>query len=473
MTITKTSIEKFDRNVNFSMWRLKMEAILIQDGCELALQGVEEKPSEMTLQEFAELDKRARSGIILNLAYEVLAEVAAETTAKGMWDSLKAIYMKKTMENRLYLKQKLYSLRMTEGTSIISHLDRFDSVIIDLENVDVKVSEEDQAILLLCSLPPSLKHFRDTMIYGKDTISYSSVKSALKSKEQIDRDITGESSSGQAEGLFVRGRPESKDFENRSKGKSKSKHANKKCNYCKKKGHIKADCFKLKNKEKNNINQNNNTGEASVAADESDGTVFIASANVVRSSDEWILDSGCSYHICPNRDCFSTYESYDGGYVLMGNNSPCKVVGKGAVQIKMFDGIIRTLTNVRHVPDLKRNLVSLGTLDAQGCRFSAEGGVLKITKGALIVMKACRSGNLYVLQGSTVTGKGGSEQSDVELEIDTSDSSQNSSTRGMDQENEIDPDLFEDERVEQEYSIARDRPRRDIRLPQRHNSFVF
>ncbi|KAG6388780.1 hypothetical protein SASPL_150216 [Salvia splendens] len=354
MTITKTSIEKFDRNVNFSMWRLKMEAILIQDGCELALQGVEEKPSEMTLQEFAELDKPARSGIILNLAYEVLAEVAAETTAKGMWDSLKAIYMKKTMENGLYLKQKLYSLRMTEGTSIISHLDRFDSVIIDLENVDVKVSEEDQAILLLCSLPPSLKHFRDTMIYGKDTISYSSVKSALKSKEQIDRDITGESSSGQAEGLFVRGRPESKDFENRSKGKSKSKHANKKCNNCKKKGHIKADCFKLKNKEKNNINQNNNTGEASVAADESDGTVFIASANVVRSSDECILDSGCSYHICPNRDC-----------------------------------IIRTLTNVRHVPDLKRNLVSLGTLDAQGCRFSAEGGVLKITKGALVVMKAC------------------------------------------------------------------------------------
>ena len=404
MTITKTSIEKFDRNVNFSMWRLKMEAILIQDGCELALQGVEEKPSEMTLQEFAELDKRARSGIILNLAYEVLAEVAAETTAKGMWDSLKAIYMKKTMENRLYLKQKLYSLRMTEGTSIISHLDRFDSVIIDLENVDVKVSEEDQAILLLCSLPPSLKHFRDTMIYGKDTISYSSVKSALKSKEQIDRDITGESSSGQAEGLFVRGRSESKDFENRSKGKSKSKHANKKCNYCKKKGHIKADCFKLKNKEKNNNSQNNNTAEASVAADESDGTVFIASANVVRSSDEWILDSGCSYHICPNRDCFSTYESYDGGYVLMGNNAPCKVVGKGAVQIKMFDGIIRTLTNVRHVPDLKRNLVSLGTLDAQGCRFSAEGGVLKITKGALVVMKACRSGNLYVLQGSTVTG---------------------------------------------------------------------
>ena len=403
MTVTKTSIEKFDRNVNFAMWSLKMEAILIQDGCELALQGVEKKPSEMKEEKFTELDKQARAAIILNLANEVLQEVATEKTAKGMWDSLKAIYMKKTIENRLYLKQKLYSLKMTEGTSILSHLDKFDSVIIDLENVEVKIGEEDQAILLLCSLPLSFKHFRDTMIYGKDTISYSCVKSALKSKEQIDRDITGESSSGQADGLFVRGRSEHRDFENnKSKGRSKSRHKNKICNYCKKKGHIKADCFKLKNK--NKLEENRNTAEASIAADESDGTIFVATANVVKSSDEWISDSGCSYHITPNQHYFSTYESFDGGYVLMGNNVPCKVIGRGTVQIKMHDGVIRTLTDVRHVPDLKRNLISLGTLDAQGYKFSAEGGVLKVTKGALVVMKACRSGNLYTLQGSTVTG---------------------------------------------------------------------
>ena len=48
----------------------------------------------------------------------------------------------------------------------------------------------------------------------------------------------------------------------------------------------------------------------------------------------------------------------------MDNNAACKVIGKGTVRIKIYDGIIRTLTNVRHVLDLKNNLNSLGTLDS-------------------------------------------------------------------------------------------------------------
>jgi len=75
--------------------------------------------------------------------------------------------------------------RMTEGTSILSHLDKFDSLVMDLENIDAKIDDEDKTLLLLCSLPQSFKHFRDTMIYGKETISYQEIKSALKSKEQI------------------------------------------------------------------------------------------------------------------------------------------------------------------------------------------------------------------------------------------------------------------------------------------------
>ena len=48
----------------------------------------------------------------------------------------------------------------------------------------------------------------------------------------------------------------------------------------------------------------------------------------------------------------------------MGNNLVCKVVGISIIRIKMHDGIVRTLTNVRHVPKLKKNLVSLRTLDS-------------------------------------------------------------------------------------------------------------
>ncbi|KAG8501913.1 hypothetical protein CXB51_004578 [Gossypium anomalum] len=71
----------------------------------------------------------------------------------------------------------------------------------------------------------------------------------------------------------------------------------------------------------------------------------------------------------------------------------------------MFDGVVRTLSDVRYVPELKRNLISLSTLDSKGYRYTAESGVLKISKGSLVVMKGQRkTAKLYVLQGSTVTG---------------------------------------------------------------------
>ena len=59
-------------------------------------------------------------------------------------------------------------------------------------------------------------------------------------------------------------------------------------------------------------------------------------------------------------------------------------MGIGSIAMKMHDGVIRMLSDVRHVPGLKKNLISLGTLDVLGYRCTCEGGVMKITKGSLI-----------------------------------------------------------------------------------------
>jgi len=87
----------------------------------------------------------------------------------------------------------------------------------------------------------------------------------------------------------------------------------------------------------------------------------------------------------------------------MGNNMPCKTIGIRSIKIRMHDGIVRTLSNVRHMLDLKKKLISLGTLGSNGYKFSAEGGVLRVSKGSFIVMKGKKVNTLYILQGSTVT----------------------------------------------------------------------
>jgi hypothetical protein len=48
---------------------------------------------------------------------------------------------------------------------------------------------------------------------------------------------------------------------------------------------------------------------------------------------------------------------------------------------------VRTLTNVSYVLDLKKKMISLGTLDFLGYSCLAKDGVMKIAKGASVVMK--------------------------------------------------------------------------------------
>jgi len=89
----------------------------------------------------------------------------------------------------------------------------------------------------------------------------------------------------------------------------------------------------------------------------------------------------------------------------MGDNHPCNIEGMGTVRIKMDDEIVRELKEVRYAPQLKRNLISVGTLEALGLVVSIRDGVLKMTKGSMVVMKGVRRNNLYYLKGSIVTGQ--------------------------------------------------------------------
>ena len=40
----------------------------------------------------------------------------------------------------------------------------------------------------------------------------------------------------------------------------------------------------------------------------------------------------------------------------MRNDATCKVVLIGTIRINLHDGIVRTLTNVRHIPELKKKI---------------------------------------------------------------------------------------------------------------------
>ncbi|KAE8715970.1 hypothetical protein F3Y22_tig00110156pilonHSYRG00076 [Hibiscus syriacus] len=233
MGYAKFDIEKFIGKNDFGLWRVKMRALLVQQGIVEALQGPTALPTEILEKERNSILEKAHSAIILNLD--------------------------------------------------------------DLENIDVKMEDEDKALLLLNSIPKSYEHFKDAMLYGRvQTISLDEVQSLIRAKELQKKHDMNEENSGDS--LTVRGRSDRRDTrnnQNRSRSRKGKKNGNQsskgpfKCYHWHKEGHFKKN---------------------SLAIIESE------------PSKEWILDS---------------------------DNKVCKVVGSGTIRIRMFDGAERILQHVR------------------------------------------------------------------------------------------------------------------------------
>ncbi|KAK3023757.1 hypothetical protein RJ639_044466 [Escallonia herrerae] len=142
---------------------------------------------------------------------------------------------------------------------------------------------------------------------------------------------------------------------------SQSKARKLKCYYYHKEGHYRKDCPKRKGKKKDN----SKTVDAGVVEDNSDGADVLS---VTR------MESGFLIRVAP-------------------------II---CVPIEIGLPFITHLMEARS--RVEENLISLGTLDSNGCSYRAAGGVTRIMKGALVVMKGLKQNSLYLLQGSTVTG---------------------------------------------------------------------
>uniref|UniRef100_A0A803QJX5 Retrovirus-related Pol polyprotein from transposon TNT 1-94 n=1 Tax=Cannabis sativa TaxID=3483 RepID=A0A803QJX5_CANSA len=110
---------------------------------------------------------------------------------------------------------------MMEDKSVGERIDEFNKLILDLKNIGVTNEDEDQAFLLLSSLPKYFAHIKDIMLYGRESITLDDVQSALNLKELNQRSESKNSESG--DGLYTRGRSEKRESHNGSKVKSRSK----------------------------------------------------------------------------------------------------------------------------------------------------------------------------------------------------------------------------------------------------------
>jgi hypothetical protein len=123
------------------------------------------------------------------------------------------------MVNKFFLRNKLYLLRMSDGSSVTEHLNVFNTIISQLSSVDIKIIKEEKCIILLCSLLDSWDSLVMAIWSNTTTLALEDVVSSLLLKEMRRKNMEGSTK----DDLVVRGQPVDKGKGKLSGRKCKSK----------------------------------------------------------------------------------------------------------------------------------------------------------------------------------------------------------------------------------------------------------
>nr|GEZ56673.1 zinc finger, CCHC-type [Tanacetum cinerariifolium] len=230
-------------------------------------------------------------------------------------------------------------------------------------NIDIEIEEEDQALMLLTSLPSSYENFVETLLYEKESLIMKDVMATLNLRELKKRIVCTKEET--CDGLYVR-------F------------------ICHSVGHLKRDCPMKSN---GSARKGKHDQDSDYSNDE--GNTYFEEALVVVENEEM---TELTPHLAPRRhhsapfrtmhtthmrDFLYEFMGFDGGLIQFGDNRTCTINGLGKVKIRLHDGSSFMPEDVRYVLGLIRSFISLGTLEK-------EGYIVKMHMGKIKVIKCCR-----------------------------------------------------------------------------------
>ena len=85
--------------------------------------------------------------ICLEVSDSILATVRSCDTAKSVWDKLASVFESKGLVNRLFMRRKLLTMKMSEGDALGAHINSIKTLSEQLAAIGAQISEED---LVMC-----------------------------------------------------------------------------------------------------------------------------------------------------------------------------------------------------------------------------------------------------------------------------------------------------------------------------------
>lgn len=112
-----------------------------------------------------------------------IVEYIRGSYGEGFLGQVRDLYQCKSLVNKLFLRKTLHNLRMKDGDLVIEHMNAFNIEVSQLLFVDIKISDEDKCINLLCSLSDSCDSLVVAISNNTTTLKFDEIVSSLLSEE--------------------------------------------------------------------------------------------------------------------------------------------------------------------------------------------------------------------------------------------------------------------------------------------------
>lgn len=409
------SLKVFDGE-KFAVWKYHMEICFDDKDVTPIVNGTIPQPPDNVPEAekivWQKANTLAMRMISSAVSLPILENLVNCPTAACMWNTLCAFYQQKSRENIFMIQGNFFEYKMQAGDSINTHVNKVLSMANLLKDMGQPVQEDVLLTKIICSLPAS---YNDVVAAWTNVPPKEQTVANLKVRLlQMENIMTLQNAATDGDSAFFT-RSSKITSKHKKQGGEKSTEYIKdlksrtRCYNCGEYDHWTAECprprqdkVKFSNQKKHRPDRsskhtkgkrseacvattdhrNSSSHESSTDSDDSCAFMTINKASyaltVNLDKQAWFADSGATEHMTEHREWFSTFTPISEGTwsVTVADDRHLWVRGVGDIQItRTIDGEQKhgILQKVLFIPDLKRNLFSIGLTSKAGLSFQTFG----------------------------------------------------------------------------------------------------
>lgn len=134
---------------NYSNWKFRVKSLLEE---KQVLHTLEKENKDDTIEKIKLDDSKAKAIIIQCITDKHLSIIQDCKTAREMIEKLDSVFQRKSVFTKLTLKRKLLSLKLQRNEKLEDHVQKFEKIVYELENIDKKLDDSDKICHLLITL---------------------------------------------------------------------------------------------------------------------------------------------------------------------------------------------------------------------------------------------------------------------------------------------------------------------------------